>query len=169
MRLSQMSGAAILICLATVLCPAQSVQEQSLCKLQERVAPGAHIQVRISGIYSAGPENSTLDDQACPFTPYKSTWVEFDLKVKHNDKKMRKLLDHSQQIYLQVEGEFYGPPTPDPNLPKGAGSAFPPHWGHLGCCRTKLVIHIIRKVKPVPKDRAEGEAKIGEKIVPKAV
>jgi hypothetical protein len=150
MRLPLVTIAAIIICFASGTCLAQSVQEMSLCRLQEQVAQGAHIHVRISGVYTAGPESSTLDDPACPFAPYKSTWVDFDLKVKRNDKKLRKLLEHSQRVYLESEGEFYGPPLPDPNLPEALRKSFPPHWGHLGCCRTKLVVHLIRAVKAAP-------------------
>lgn len=153
MRLPLATIAAIIICFVSGMCLAQSVQEMSLCRLQENVAPGAHIHVRISGVYTAGPESSTLDDPACPFTPYKSTWVDFDLKGKRNDKKLRKLLDRSKRVYLECEGEFYGPPLPDPNLSEAVRKTFPPHWGHLGCCRTKLVIHLIRDVRAVSTDR----------------
>jgi len=132
------------------ICLAQTAQEKSLCSLQETVAQGEHIHVRLSGVYSAGPENSTLDDPACPVAPYQSTWVGFDLQTKRNDKKLKELLEHSQRVYLVIEGEFYGPPLPDPKLPETLQRRFPPHWGHLGCCRTKLVVHVIREVKAVP-------------------
>ena len=157
MRLSWGTMAAIVVCFVAGTCHAQSVQEMSLCSLQEKVAPGTHIHVRISGVYSAGPENSTLDDPACPFAPYKSTWVDFDLKVKRNDKKLRKLLAHSQRVYLESEGEFYGPPLPDPNMPEGLQKGFPPHWGHLGCCRTKLVVHLIRDVRAQQRTTLKAE------------
>lgn len=147
MLLSQIAKTVILTCFACGTHFAQDVHKMSLCTLQDQVAPGAHIHVRIAGVYSAGPENSTLRDPTCPFTPYKSTWVEFDLKAKKNDKKMRKLLNHSKQVYLDTEGEFYGPPLPDPKLPESAQKAFPQKWGHLGCCRTKLIVHLIRNVK----------------------
>src|SRR5271169_2116431 len=86
------------------ICLAQTAQEKSLCNLQETVAQGEHIHVRLSGIYSTGPENSTLDDPACPVAPYHSTWVEFDLQTKRNDKKLKELLEHSQRVYLAIEG-----------------------------------------------------------------
>jgi hypothetical protein len=128
---------------------ARITQEAALCGLQEKMPQGQHVHVRISGVYSARPENSTLDNPACPVTPYQSTWVEFDLTTKHNDKKLRKLLEHSGRVYLDAEGEFYGPPLPDPNLPLTLQNGFAPHWGHLGCCRTKLVVHAIRDVKAI--------------------
>jgi hypothetical protein len=143
--------AAAITCIITGTCLAQTGHEMSLCTLQKTVAQGEQIHVRISGVYSVGPENSTLDDPACPVTPYQSTWVEFDLKTKRNDKKLKGLLEHSQAVYLATEGELYGPPLPDPKLPETLQKGFPPHWGHLGCCRTKLVVHVIRGVKAVPK------------------
>ena len=152
MRLTLVTIKAIMMCCITQLCFAQSAQQTSLCSLQKKVAPGRHLHVRISGIYSAGPENSTLDDPACPLAPYNSTWVDFKLKAKRNDKKMRTLLYHSKRVYLESEGEFYGPPLPAPDLPQGAREAFSPRWGHLGCCRTKLIVHLIHDVKPVPAD-----------------
>jgi hypothetical protein len=144
-------GVAVAVtCFVAATCLAQAGQEMSLGNLQKKVAQGEHIHVRISGVYSVGPENSTLDDPACPVVPYQGTWVEFDLKTKRNDKKLKELLEHSQHVYLASEGELYGPPLPDPKLPETLQKEFPPHWGHLGCCRTKLVVHVIREVKRVP-------------------
>jgi hypothetical protein len=148
---------AITVSLVAGISLAQAVHRMSsLCSLQEKVAQGDHINVRVAGLYNVGPENSTLDDPACPVAPYQSTWVEFDLKTKRNDKKLRELLEHSRQVYLVSEGEFYGPPLPDPKLPEALQKAFRSHWGHLGCCRTKLVVHIIRDVKAVPAGRADN-------------
>lgn len=134
-------------------CLAQNARELSLCNLQEKVAQGEHIHVRISGVYSGGPENSKLDDPACPIAPYQSTWVEFDLQAKRNEKKLWKVLEHSKSVYLVSDGEFYGPPMPDPKLPEPLQKEFPPHWGHLGCCRTKLVVKVIQDVKTLPSDQ----------------
>jgi hypothetical protein len=152
MRIALGTVTAISIWFAASTCSAQTVKGTSLCDLQEKVAPGEHVHVRIAGVYSGGPENSTLGDPACPAAPYRNTWVEFDLQTKRNDKKMRQLLGHSQQVYLESEGEFYGPPRPDPKLPEAFQKGFPPHWGHLGCCRTKLVVHAIMEVRAVPTD-----------------
>lgn len=145
---------AAFICFVAATCLAQAGQEVSLCTLQKKVAQGKHIHVRVSGIYSVGAENSTLDDPACPVAPYQSTWVEFDLQTKRNDKRLKDLLDHSQRLYLATEGELYGPPLPDPKLPETLQKGFPPQWGHLGCCRTKLVVQVIREVKAVPMGHA---------------
>jgi len=78
------------------------------------------------------------------------------LQTKRNDNKLRKPLEHSQRVYLVTEGEFYGPPLPDPKLPEALQKGFLPHWGHLGCCRTKLVVHAIREVKAAPTDQSAG-------------
>ncbi len=137
-------------CLVMGTCPAQTGQSTSLCTLQEKVAPGEHIHVLVSGIYRVGPESSALDDPMCPITPYQSTWVEFELETKRNNGKLKKLLKQSQRVYLAAEGEFYGSPLPDPKLSEKLQSGFPPHWGHLGCCRTKLVVHVINEVKSLP-------------------
>ena len=153
MRVGTMAAIA---CFVAGVCVAQTRQEMSLCDLQTKVAQGEHVHIRISGIYSAGPENSTLDDPACPVAPYQSTWVEFDLQRRHNDKKLKELLEHSRRVYLVAEGEFYGPPLPDPKLPERLQKGFPPRWGHLGCCRTRLVVHAIRKVSPA--DHTDGAA-----------
>ena len=148
LRLSWAMMVLTAICSFPAISHTQDTQTTSLCRLQETVAPGTHIHVRVSGIYSAGPENSALDDPTCSFAPYKSTWVDFELKQKRNDKKLRELLKHSKDIHLESEGEFYGPPVPDKNLPEGLQKV--PRWGHLGCCRTKLVIHVIWNVKSAP-------------------
>jgi len=137
---------AFTICFVAVTCPAQTVHKiTSLCSLQKKVAQGEHINVRISGVYSAGSENSVLDDPVCPVAPYQSTWVEFDLTTKRNDQRLREFLERSQRVYLTSEGEFFGPPLADPKLPEGIQKGFPPHWGHLGCCQTKLIVHVIRE------------------------
>ena len=54
---------------------------------------------------------------------------------------------------MVFEGEFYGPPLPDPNLPESIKKSYHGAWGHLGCCRTKLIVHAIHEVKAAP---AEG-------------
>jgi len=148
MRPASRAAGIMAMCARVGACHAQNKPAvSSLCSLQEKVADGEHISVRVSEVFSAGPEHSTLDDPGCAFVPYESTWVEFDLSTKRNDKKLRELLEHSEQVYLTVEGDFYGRPLPDsdPRL-----KAFQGRWGHLSCCGTKLVVHIIRDVKAAP-------------------
>ena len=94
----------IAICLVGGTCVAQTKHEVfSLCTLQEKAAEGNRMNVRVSGVYSVGPESSTLDDSACP---NRSTWVEFDLRSKRNDRKLRSRLARSQQACVVLEGEF---------------------------------------------------------------
>ncbi len=142
-----MIAALLLMCFFAVGCFGRSASEEpetaSLCSLQQKVAEGHHETVRVSGIFSQG----TLEDAACP---KESTWVEFDLRSEQNKEKLRKLLDRSRRAYVVVEGEFYGPPLPDPNLPVAIRKSYHPGWGHLAAFKTKLVVHAIREVTAVP-------------------
>ena len=52
-----------------------------------------------------------------------STWVELALRSQKNKEKLGKLLDRSRRAYVVVEGEFYGPPLPDPKLPEPSRTA----------------------------------------------
>lgn len=148
-RLLKLLGITIFSC--GLACLAQTADTgSSLCSLREKTAQGKHVEVLVRGVLSIRPENWTLDDPACSVSPYSSTWVEFDLRSKSNERKLKDLLVHSQRVYLTSEGDFYGPPLPDPKLTEALQNGFPPHWGHLGCCRTKLVVHAIREISPTP-------------------
>jgi hypothetical protein len=148
-RLFELVGITIFSC--GLACLAQTADTvSSLCSLREKTAPGKHVKVLVSGILSIRPENSTLDDPECSVSAYSSTWVEFDLRSKSNEQKLKDLLAHSQRVYLTAEGDFYGPPLPDPKLTDALQKDVPPHWGQLGCCRTKLVVHAIREISPTP-------------------
>jgi hypothetical protein len=139
------------VCLFTVGSPAQPTQVNlettSLCVLQKQVAEGKHETVRVSGIYGPGLDHSVLEEPSCPT---EGTWVELALRSQENKEKLRKLLDHSQRAYVAMEGEFYGPPLPDPNLPEAIRKSYHPGWGHLAAFKTKLVVHVIRDVKLAP-------------------
>jgi hypothetical protein len=148
-RLLKLLGITIFSC--GLACLAQTADTvSSLCSLREKTAQGKHVKVLVRGVLSIRPENWTLDDPACSVSPYSSTWVEFDLRSKSNERKLKDLLVHSQRVYLTSEGDFYGPPLPDPKLTEALQNGSPPHWGHLGCCRTKLVVHAIREISPTP-------------------
>ena len=143
LRLLKLLGITIFSC--GLACLAQTADTvSSLCSPREKTAQGKHVEVLVRGVLSIRPENWTLDDPACSVSPYSSTWVEFDLRSKSNERKLKDLLDHSQRVYLTSEGEFYGPPLSDPKLTEA------PHWGLLGCCRTKFVVHAIREISPTP-------------------
>src|SRR4051794_16616717 len=101
----------VTICFVGLTCFAQTPDKMSsLCRLREKAAQGEHMKVLVRGVLKVGPESSTLNDPACSLSPYSSTWVEFDLRSKSNEKKLKDLLNHSQRVDLTSEGEFYGPP-----------------------------------------------------------
>jgi hypothetical protein len=130
---------------------AQSAQTelkaQSLCFLQKTVTEGNHETVRVSGVFSEGLERGTLEDAACPG---ETTWVELALRSGRNKEKLRRFLDNSRRASVVFEGEFYGPPVPDPKLPEGIRKNYHPGWGHLGAFKTKLVVQAIRDVAVAP-------------------
>ena len=119
----------------------------SLCSIEKSATEGSRNTVRVSGVYGPGLDRSVLEDSSCPA---ETSWVELDLWSDQNKEKLRKLLDRSRQAYVVVEGEFYGPPLPDPKLPEAIRKNYHPGWGHLGAFRTKLVVHAIRSVQPAP-------------------
>ena len=131
--------------------PAQSTATQadlkatSLCVLQKQVAEGKHETVRVSGIYGPSLDRTVLEEPSCPG---EGTWVELELRSNQNQGKLRRMLDHSRQAYVVVEGEFYGPPLPDSKLPETIKKDYHPGWGHLAAFKTKLVVRVIRDVKP---------------------
>ncbi len=132
---------------------ATEAKDNSLCLLQDSIRQGEHEAVRVSGIFSEGLELGILHDTACPND---TTWVELELRSKRNRQKLSKLLDRSRQAYVVFEGEFYGPPLPDPKLPESIRNAYHPNWGHLNCCRTKLVVYEIREVNVAPPDPSDN-------------
>jgi hypothetical protein len=119
----------------------------SLCVLQREVAQGNHQTVLVSGVFGEGLDLGTLEDAECPS---ESTWVELALRSHENQEKLRKFLDRSRRAYVVVEGEFYGPPLPDSKLPEAVKKDYHPGWGHLAAFKTKLIVHVIRDVKPAP-------------------
>ena len=127
--------------------PSKAPEAASLCALQKKVLQGEHETVRVSGIYGAGLNHTVLQDAECPSA---STWVELALSSQKNKEKLGKMLDRSRQAYVVLEGEFYGPPVPDPKLPEAIRKAYHPGWGHLGGFKTKLVVHALRDVRAVP-------------------
>src|SRR5690348_4433918 len=140
------------ICLAASSCFAQSKQAQSLCGLQAKTTEGSHMSVIVSGIYKggmgdSGPAMGTLSDSACP---EETAWIEILLKSSTNRKKLNAILSKSDGAHVVFEGEFYGPPVPDPKLPEAIRKNSHPGWGHLGAFKTKLVVHAIRDAASLP-------------------
>lgn len=136
------------VCFSAGTCRAQPKQEMaSLCDLQGKISEGNHVSVRVSGVYRNGPDRGTLEDTACPG---QSTLVELALQSGRNKQKLSELFDRSPQAraYVVFEGEFYGPPIPDPKLPEAIRKTYHPGWDYES--RTKLVVHVIRNVAPAP-------------------
>jgi hypothetical protein len=121
-------------------------QRADLCRLQKEIRQGQHIPITISGTFSGGFTLGTFEDSRCGT---ESTWMELRLTSSRNKRKLRQALSKSGQAFIVVEGEFYGPPTPDPKLPRQLRESYHPGWGHLAAFRTKLVVHRIRLVNPL--------------------
>jgi len=151
-RVQKINRVALFVtCFLASACMGQStLTGTSLCMLQRSATEGSHTTVLVSGVFSEGLDLGILEDAACP---EETTWVELTLVNKKNRKKLRRILYDSRADGASVvfEGEFYGPPEPDPKLPEAIRKAYHPNWGHSNCCRTKLVVHLIRKVEVAPK------------------
>ena len=138
--------ALVFLCCAPVGHARETLKVVSICKLQDTVAPGTHVKVRVSGVYGPGLDETVLADAECPNA---STWVELALRSQENKEKLRKLLDRSRLAYVVVEGELYGPPLADPNLPEAVKNHYHPGWGHLAAFPNKLVVYRIDAVNAV--------------------
>jgi hypothetical protein len=119
---------------------------ESICDLQQQVVQGAHRSIRVSGIYSSGVDMGVLEDADCPGL---GTWVELALQSNQNKKRLKKIMDTSGKVKVVFEGEFYGPPEPDPKLPESIRKAYHGGWGHLGSFKTKLVVSKIIEVTQI--------------------
>src|SRR5262249_52026565 len=128
--------------------PTQPQGLASLCSLQQKVGTGEHETALVSGVYGAGVDAGVLVDSACPTG---ETWVELRLKTMKNRRKLSDILAHSRRANVIFEGEFYGPPQPDRNLPESLRKSYHPGWGHLSAFRTKLVVSAIQEVKAAPR------------------
>jgi len=141
----------LLVCMSARVCVAVPAPERvSLCDLQRTIKQGEQRSVQVGGIYIAGYEGNVLTDAACPS---QGTWVEIDLESTTNKEKLRSMLDSEGKAAVVFDGEFYGPGMPDPKLPEAIRKSYQPGWGHLGTFRTKLVVHSVRSVNPVPAEK----------------
>ena len=113
-------------------------------RLAERTAEGRHLNVRVSGVCE-GEKKSEAGGPACPA---QVTRVKLNYVRDRNEKKLFSLDDRSCPAYVVFEGEFYGPPLPDTKLPEALLKAYHPGWDYES--RTKLVVHVIRSVRPAP-------------------
>jgi hypothetical protein len=147
-RTKKMIGslAPLLIGINIQICAAVSTPyKASLCDLQRGAKQGERRLVEVGGVYSDGFAMGVLTDTACPS---ERTWVELNLRSTANKETLRSILDSKGHASVVFEGEFFGPTRPDPNLPEAIRKSYEPGWGHLGGFRTKLVVHVVRRVKP---------------------
>jgi hypothetical protein len=153
----------LVVLLFLVLVVSASAQDNStkspLCELQEEVAQGEHRTVRVEGVYLAGMEGQYLVVAGCSG---RSTYVEFDLKSHRLWKRLVKISNRSNErkhvsgsgdpVLVVFEGEFYGPPVPDPRLPEAFRKIYHPPWDSQNASMTKLVVHAIDRAEPLPPD-----------------
>ncbi len=128
----------------------------SLCDLQLQVVQGEHRPVQVEGVFLAGLEGQDLVNAGCSG---RSTYVEFELKTKQHEKRLWRLVDKTNRkkhwrgdgdpVLVVFEGEFYGPPVPDPKLPERIRKIYHPSWGNADEM-TKLVVYSILSVKALP-------------------
>jgi len=136
-----------------------TLQLAPLCELQTKVVQGEHRPVRVEGIYLAGLEGQYLVTSGCSGW---STSIEFELKSHHLWKQLVEMSNEtnrkkhvsgdSDAVLVVFEGEFYGPQVPDPKLPEAIRKNYHPGWDHNNASMTKLVVHAIQSVKPLPVD-----------------
>jgi len=118
----------------------------SLCELQTKVAEGDHENVRVEGVFLPGLETQGgLVNAGCSG---RSTRVELALKTHKNWRKLQQMSDKRDELLVVFEGEFYGPPEPDPNLPEAIRKNYHPGWDYNSM--TKLVVQAIQSVEPLP-------------------
>ena len=130
-----------------------------LCELQTQAAQGEHRTVRVEGVFLAGLEGQYLVTSDCSG---RSTSIEFALKSHHLWKQLVEMSNGTttkkhvsgdgDAVLVVFEGEFYGPQVPDPKLPEAIRKVYHPGWDHNNASMTKLVVHAIQSVEPLPTD-----------------
>ena len=156
-----------IFCLLIIGLKAGSVLAQSssdsqivpLCELQMQLAQGEHRNVQVEGVYLSGLEGQYLVTSGCS---RRSTSIEFELKTHRLWKELVQLSNRTNTekhvsgdgdpVLVVFEGEFYGPRVPDPKLPEGIRKNYHPEWDHMDASMTKMVVHAIRRVQPLPAD-----------------
>jgi len=150
------------LCLVAEQVAAQSrpaLQLVPLCELQTNISPGEHQTVRVEGVYLSGLEGQYLVTSGCSG---RSTSVEFDLKSHRLWKQLTEMSNKTNSekhisgdgdaVLVVFEGEFYGPRVPDPKLPEAIRKNYHPSWDHNDASMTKLEVHTIQSVEPLPAD-----------------
>jgi hypothetical protein len=129
----------------------------SLCNLQVQLTQGEHKTIRVEGVYLVGLEGEYLVAAGCSG---RRTRIEFALKTHRNWDKLRSMVNEpykrtkafgdGKPVLVIFDGEFYGPPVPDPKLPEPIRRAY--HAGWDNNAMTKLVVYSIQSVKALPAD-----------------
>ena len=128
-----------------------------LCELQTKLAQGEQRNVQVEGVYLSGLEGQYLVTWGCSG---RSTAIEFELRthrlwkklVRLSNVKNRHVAGDGDAVLAVFEGEFYGPPVPDAKLPEAIRKNYHPAWDPMNASMTKMVVHAIRSVKPLPPD-----------------
>jgi hypothetical protein len=134
------------------------LNDSSLCDLQVQMAQGEHRAVRVEGVFLAGIEGNSFVNAGCSG---RSTYIEFELKSQKHKKRFWHLVDKTNlrkhlrgdgdPVLVVFEGEFYGPPVPDPKLPEPIRKAYHPSWSNADEM-TKMVVYSIQSVKALPEN-----------------
>jgi hypothetical protein len=133
-------------------------QTVPLCELQTKLVQGEHRSVQVEGVYLSGIEGPPyLVTSGCSG---RSTAIEFKLRTRRLWKQLVRLsnrtntkrhsLGDGDPVLVVFEGEFYGPPVPDSKLPERFRKNYHPGWDSNAS--TKMVVHAIVSVQPLPAD-----------------
>ena len=138
-----------------------ALQVTPLCEMQTQIVQGEHRTVRVEGVYLAGSEGQYLVTSGCSG---RSTDIEFELKSHRLWKRLVQMSNitnakkhaagSSDAVLVIFDGEFYGPMVPDPKLPEAIRKNYHPGWDHNNASMTKLVVHAIQSVEPLPAGHA---------------
>jgi len=152
----------LLIGLVTGSALAQSSSDAQivlLCELQTKFAQGEHRNAQVQGVYLSGIEGQYLVTSNCSG---KSTYIEFELRTHQLQKQFVRLSNRTNTkkhvsgdgdpVLVVFEGEFFGPPAPDPKLPDAFRKNYHPGWDPKNASMTKMVVHAIQRVQLLPAD-----------------
>jgi hypothetical protein len=128
-----------------------------LCELLTKLAQGEQRNVQVEGVYLSGIDLHYLVTSNCSG---RSTRIEFELRTHRLWKELVRLSNrtdtnghvpgYGEPVLVVFEGEFYGPPVPDPKLPEAFRKNYHPGWDMNAS--TKMVVHAIQRVQPLPAD-----------------
>jgi len=126
---------------------------RSICVITKEASAGTHQHLIVRGIFVVGPETSIIYENECPVSD-SLVWVEFKLNPAHLKSapvtKFDRLIAKDGRAAVEFEGDFYGPPTPDPDVPEVIQRNFELGWGHLSQYRTQMIVSRIRATTEVP-------------------